>query len=91
MTRVALEDTDRWCRPGHLTVRWKEQELDSNLMPSIDIHSGWNTDLNVKDRTLTYLEEKKIFLSIYLVVLRLSYGMKGLQFQHVGWDLLVAA
>ena len=77
-------DTDRWCYPGHLIVRWKKQELDPNLMPSIDIHSGWNTDLNVKDKTLRYLEEKIFLGFIYLAALRLSYGLKDLQFQHVG-------
>lgn len=63
--RTVREDTDKRCCPGHLMVRCKEQELDPNLMPSIDIHSGWNTDLNVKDRTLTYLEEKKIFKYLF--------------------------
>ena len=76
-------DTDGWCYPGHLIVRWKKQELDPNLMPSIDIHSGWNTDLNVKDKTLRYLEEKIFLEFIYLAALRLSYGLKDLQFQHV--------
>ena len=77
-------DTDIWCYPGHLIVRWKKQELDPNLMPSIDIHSGWNKDLNVKDKTLRYLEEKIFLGFIYLAALRLSYGLKDLQFQHVG-------
>ena len=46
--------------PGQLVVRWKKQEVDPDLMPSINISSGRNTDLNVKDKTLSCLEENSL-------------------------------
>lgn len=51
------EEVDRWWS-GPMVVRWwKKQELDPDLMPFINITSGWNKYLNIKHRTWRCLKK----------------------------------